>query len=80
MIFAVAPLAGAWIEIFTATQAGQAMESLLSQERGLKCNNVNSGNISSAVAPLAGAWIEIDGYGHCVDLCASLLSQERGLK
>ena len=36
-IIAVAPLAGAWIEIYDKADIERVKASLLSQERGLKC-------------------------------------------
>ena len=35
------------------------MKSLLSWERGLKCNRPNKQTVDRNVAPLVGAWIEI---------------------
>ena len=57
--FAVAPLAGAWIEIhvFCATILRYSA-SLPSRERGLKSYYMPPA-IVNMVAPLAGAWIEI---------------------
>ena len=59
VIPAVAPLAGAWIEIDGKCRRNTAVGSLPSRERGLKF--VFSGIIPTieTVAPLAGAWIEI---------------------
>ncbi len=59
MIFAVAPLAGAWIEIREKTlEEIKAEKSLLSQERGLKFPALGYMAQDPVVAPLAGAWIE----------------------
>ena len=55
----VAPLAGAWIEIFALPAWQLPRLSLPSRERGLKsCLGTVSG-YSLWVAPLAGAWIEM---------------------
>ena len=54
----VAPLVGAWIEIIYITYICRAGVSLLSWERGLKCENYVE-NDPDEVAPLVGAWIEI---------------------
>ena len=61
--FAVAPLAGAWIEIQCGVIGNiYHCESLPSRERGLKLLlQEKYGNII-LVAPLAGAWIEIALY------------------
>ena len=56
---AVAPLAGAWIEISLESMLNTALESLPSRERGLKCNMFPADVTVSYVAPLAGAWIEM---------------------
>ena len=55
----VAPLAGAWIEIYYLSQMLSCFQSLPSRERGLKL--AENGVIAKVeeVAPLAGAWIEI---------------------
>ena len=78
----VAPLAGAWIEIFTSLpETVTFLLSLPSRERGLKFDYIEQCQTDYEVAPLAGAWIEIKicivrytGY------CESLPSRERGLK
>ena len=56
---AVAPLAGAWIEIPPSLTSPSTSESLPSRERGLKLTVRRKYTISTIVAPLAGAWIEI---------------------
>ena len=56
---AVAPLAGAWIEIATIVLPVGAPASLPSRERGLKSFLSGSEKEKDKVAPLAGAWIEI---------------------
>ena len=56
----VAPLVGAWIEIFGETQTAiELAPSLLSWERGLKYSEMEHGDEDWLVAPLVGAWIEI---------------------
>ena len=79
-IIAVAPLAGAWIEILFPLYTWQNSTSLPSRERGLKlkikvviCDFI-------IVAPLAGAWIEISLSLSLHSLISSLPSRERGLK
>ena len=57
---AVAPLAGAWIEIADGEQWKGVYPSLHSRERGLKSRSRKFSTTLKAVAPLAGAWIEID--------------------
>ena len=78
----VAPLAGAWVEIWTVHRLKITAEwSLPSRERGLKLNKRKLDFPVFYVAPLAGAWVEIPskvfeelgGY-------TSLPSRERGLK
>ena len=81
MLNSVAPLAGAWIEIFLAIAiiayaapvaplAGAWIE-ILSNEKA---------NRHIPVAPLAGAWIEISASKEDVLSDVSLPSRERGLK
>ncbi len=59
MIFAVAPFAGAWIEMYLAYVERSAPKSLPSRERGLKFEEDSEGNVTRKVAPFAGAWIEM---------------------
>ena len=81
-MFLVAPLAGAWIEIYILLLYSLAdWASLPSRERGLKLQYKILHRISHGVAPLAGAWIEI--AKDLISLFAvmtSLPSRERGLK
>ena len=56
----VAPLAGAWIEIYLSIASYMTPASLPSRERGLKSLTVPFLEQLGCVAPLAGAWIEID--------------------
>ena len=59
-INAVAPLAGAWIEIRCLYYGARRLgESLPSRERGLKWSCSQHVKGQGLVAPLAGAWIEI---------------------
>ena len=55
----VAPLVGAWIEIFACMSAIFSSMSLPSWERGLKSYEIRVENNYPLVAPLVGAWIEI---------------------
>ena len=58
---AVAPFAGAWIEIVTTrARSTRVLQSLPSRERGLKSADLNRRMYQQDVAPFAGAWIEID--------------------
>ena len=59
MISLVAPLVGAWIEIFASYGSNSNSMSLPLWERGLKFRQDVNPVISAAVAPLVGAWIEI---------------------
>ena len=58
---AVAPLAGAWIEMYQPIVHACVLMSLPSRERGLKYERNVCADGRSIVAPLAGAWIEIVG-------------------
>ena len=55
----VAPLVGAWIEMYDVSLTNNSYASLLSWERGLKCFNRRVVVTLCLVAPLVGAWIEI---------------------
>ena len=69
MIFAVAPFAGAWIEIAYTRPKNEIPESSLpSRERGLKFRQNGADMGGKRVAPFAGAWIEIlsDKIGHAL--------------
>ena len=56
----VAPLAGAWIEIWNSlSETERFTPSLPSRERGLKSELTGTPKQIAWVAPLAGAWIEI---------------------
>ena len=76
----VAPLVGAWIEIFKNWAYQNVLGSLLSWERGLKSFRVTCKGTGESVAPLVGAWIEIGTLMDQRTGKASLLSWERGLK
>ena len=78
---AVAPLAGAWIEMVMIMIIYLMSVSLPSRERGLKyALKYTLVNIYK-VAPLAGAWIEIAKSLFIVhNVKSSLPSRERGLK
>ena len=77
----VAPLVGAWIEIYLghAADTGWAV-SLPSWERGLKFRSSWLYGPARLVAPLVGAWIEIDDERIHQSQLQSLPSWERGLK
>ena len=80
MLIAVAPLAGAWVEIqvpwkrilicLVAPLAGAWVEILGASKK----------IVEKYVAPLAGAWVEIYGNSGRTGLEMSLPSRERGLK
>ena len=55
----VAPLVGAWIEIFLGEYNYHFPQSLPSWERGLKSRKSRQKRATALVAPLVGAWIEI---------------------
>ena len=79
--FAVAPLAGAWIEI--AIKSTKSENGLVAPLAGAWIEIISSAdeNFPFRVAPLAGAWIEIWCYrDRQLDVSASLPSRERGLK
>ena len=59
MIFAVAPFAGAWIEMADLSGTEEGRRSLPSRERGLKSKADLDTKEQELVAPFAGAWIEI---------------------
>ena len=58
----VAPLVGAWIEIYMKQAEEKRKASLPSWERGLKFRIPALTERGNLVAPLVGAWIEIDSY------------------
>ena len=65
MARAVAPFAGAWIEIGNYERDSEAMnKSLPSRERGLKSDLKTYSPAPVPVAPFAGAWIEISRVSH----------------
>ena len=67
IVFTVAPLVGAWIEIPNSSIPFLNIESLPSWERGLKYSLKLVIVSTSIVAPLVGAWIEIDVYDKKTD-------------
>ena len=77
---AVAPFAGAWIEILMSFAVSTLILSLPSRERGLKSAYIEDEEIVEEVAPFAGAWIEISTLEPQHPLSVSLPSRERGLK
>ena len=56
---AVAPYAGAWVEIVVIRKGSTETTSLPTRERGLKFRAGPVLNRSLMVAPYAGAWVEI---------------------
>ena len=76
----VAPLVGAWIEIFVERVFHKVCESLPSWERGLKSEEERRTGMEILVAPLVGAWIEIKEFEEWYNEEWSLPSRERGLK
>ena len=58
-MFAVAPSAGAWIEMTKTIAFANGLESLPPRERGLKFVSSSTIVARNHVAPSAGAWIEI---------------------
>jgi len=78
---AVAPHAGAWIEIPKFYLSGRRFTSPLTQGRGLKLILVILQVLIVSVAPHAGAWIEMDTQVRLgKDRLESPLTQGRGLK
>ena len=80
-LFYVAPLVGAWIEIYKPP--GHPMRTPVAPLVGawieIRPNLFYCCRVR--VAPLVGAWIEINVGGHTSGVgCGSLLSWERGLK
>ena len=59
LINAVAPFAGAWIEMTTVKNDLPYLRSLPSRERGLKLRKLKFDEYLPEVAPFAGAWIEM---------------------
>ena len=80
MLFFVAPLAGAWIEIFGAW-CGQVL-CYVAPLAGAWIEIAIADPLPSirSVAPLAGAWIEIFPNFQMAEQITSLPSRERGLK
>ena len=77
---AVAPLAGAWIEISpTLINAKSAAVAPLAGA-WIEIRDCAVASICKAVAPLAGAWIEIPILLFKYGSQSSLPSRERGLK
>ena len=77
---AVAPLVGAWIEIYTSVESTVILTSLLSWERGLKyISNIGYKTMEMSLL----SWergLKSPAYRNPVPLYLSLLSWERGLK
>ena len=70
-IFAVAPLAGAWIEILGGRLPLRLKMVAPLAGAWIEMDNEYTYTISELVAPLAGAWIEIAVSARGSTLCAS---------
>ena len=80
MGYTVAPLAGAWIEIYLFLKPMTERKVAPLAGAWIEISIKNESLKNDDVAPLAGAWIEIVSYRHTGISAASLLSRERGLK
>ena len=81
MRFAVAPHAGAWIEISREAVMPITFLSLPTRERGLKYVVYQIAYHFVDVAPHAGAWIEMQERTNYIRIgYKSLPTRERGLK
>ena len=76
----VAPLVGAWIEIFSGLP--KRTEGVVAPLVGawIEIQTLRTESRGILVAPLVGAWIEMSMYLDCDGETPSLLSWERGLK
>ena len=80
MGYTVAPLAGAWIEIYLFLKPMTERKVAPLAGAWIEISIKNESLKNDDVAPLAGAWIEIMTEGGFDCSGASLLSRERGLK
>ena len=81
LINAVAPFAGAWIEIVILQAADRRVMVAPFAGAWIEIHNYPARGLSGLiVAPFAGAWIEIELKRHSIDKIWSLPSRERGLK
>ena len=80
LINAVAPFAGAWIEIANSTRPVIANAVAPFAGAWIEIFKSNLLSCDRNVAPFAGAWIEIAGMLPDLPAAASLPSRERGLK
>ena len=78
--FAVAPLAGAWIEIRWTRNQRQTLRVAPLAGAWIEIDRRSCHRSRPFVAPLAGAWIEIDPDVIAPGEKGSLPSRERGLK
>ena len=78
--FAVAPLAGAWIEIEFDALRDKAIESLPSRERGLKYNYLVESGHGLPSLPSRERGLKSFQIGQTLSGVTSLPSRERGLK
>ena len=80
-VIAVAPYAGAWIEIDHCAEHGQQHRVAPYAGAWIEILAFSGCRQRGLVAPYAGAWIEIDiGSGPSYSVPSSLPTRERGLK
>ena len=80
LINAVAPFAGAWIEIALWLQPGAEISVAPFAGAWIEIIELSDNSTLAVVAPFAGAWIEIRSYCRPAFDSVSLPSRERGLK
>ena len=80
MAYAVAPYAGAWIEIFSLNVMVKGCPVAPLAGAWIEMRMYYKKYIQPHVAPLAGAWIEIWIVDKILSITRSLPSRERGLK
>ena len=80
VIFAVAPFAGAWIEIRKSNAFSCPSSSLPSRERGLKCQCIKRCGVHEVSLPSRERGLKCTQGKGVNNLWASLPSRERGLK
>ena len=78
--FAVAPLAGAWVEISEISLESATSSVAPLAGAWVEIGHTAKRNINNVVAPLAGAWVEISSSRYSRMNSSSLPSRERGLK
>ena len=77
--FAVAPLAGAWVEIYVWVDGECTDEVAPLAGAWVEITDDDENACNTLVAPLAGAWVEII-FSNSLSDSLSLPSRERGLK